>query len=231
MDGISINAGAMAAKFESRMRTVADKMRELGNKATHDQMVSTRQIIINTTPVDTGDLQAAWSPVGAAGDLAYQVTNATLYGPILEYGGYRKAGPRTVQLGGGDLGLGFVAAGGVYSRQAPLGFVRKALVASWQPWNLRLRNALSLAWGGLGAASDVLTMGEASSIFGIDLGPDTGGFVAPVGMGNLRGMLKSLGATTKPTSVQGARKKALHAQRVLQGKRLAASNKGRKKRQ
>ena len=62
MDGISINAGAMAAKFESRMRTVADKLRELGNRATHDQMVSTRQIIVNTTPVDIGTLQLAWSP-------------------------------------------------------------------------------------------------------------------------------------------------------------------------
>ena len=229
MDGISINAGAMAAKFESRMRTVADKLRELGNRATHDQMVSTRQMIVNTTPVDTGDLQAAWSPVEQSGDLTYQVRNDTPYGALLEYGGYRRVGPRTVQLGGGDLGLGFVAGGGVYSKQAPLGFVRKALVASWQPWHLRLRNALSMAWGGLGAQSDILSMGEAASIFGIDLGPEAGGFVAPVGMGNLRSMLKSLGATQKPSSVAGIRAKAKHTQRQVQGRRLAAFQKNRKK--
>lgn len=166
-DMITMNAGAMAAKFESRMRTVGTNLRRLVSKATRDQMASTRQVIVATTPVDSGDLRDAWSPVVQGNDdLSWKITNATHYGPTLEYGGYRSVGPRTIQLGGGDLGAGFVAAGGIYSKQAPLGWVRRGLAGSLDPWTLRLRNALSEAWGGLGTPVDAVPTPSVNVVYG-----------------------------------------------------------------
>ena len=156
MDGISINAGAMAAKFESRMRTIGQKVREGGSKAVQSQAKSLRQVIVNTTPVDTERLKGSWSQATQFGDeLTWQVSTDVPYATILEYGGYRNPGPRTARLGGRDLGAGFIAGPGVYSLQAPLGWVRRALAGTVAPFRLRLREVLRQAWGDLGTAGDV----------------------------------------------------------------------------
>ena len=187
-------------------------------------------MIVAATPVDSGDLKASWSQATQAGDaLTWQVSTDVYYAPILEYGGYRTPGPRTARLGGGDLGAGFMAGAGVYSLQAPLGWVRRALAGTVQPFRVRLREVLRQAWGGLGEQSDILGMAEAESIFGISLGEDAGGFVAPIGMANLRGMLKSLGATQKPSSVAGLAARAKRQQRQEIGRRLGEAQRGRKR--
>ena len=131
MDGIFINATAMAAKFQSRVGVVTGQVDQFTDKAIEAQMRSIRQVIVNTTPVDTGRLKASWGPVTKRGHLAYGCGNPRHYGSTLEYGGYPRVGPRTIRLGGGILGAGFVAGAGIYSQQAPLGFVRKALAGAY----------------------------------------------------------------------------------------------------
>lgn len=181
-DGLSLNLTAVAAKFQSDMGRYAQRVRTDGSKATRDQMTNVRQVLIATSPVDTGFLQAHWGPIEEAStgtQIVFRVENPTEYGPILEYGGYRRVGPKTVALGGGDLGQGFVAAGGIYSQQAPLGWVRRALAGAWPQYRLRLNNVIRQAWPyTLGPGSDTGPLGgDLGALFGIDLagGTDTGG--------------------------------------------------------
>ena len=150
MEGISVRATGMSARFQSKVTAMRSALETDGRKAVEAQVQSIRQLVINTTPVDTGNLKARWGPVSERGTLAYGFGNPTDYGSTLEYGGYTKVGPRTIRMGGGALGAGFVADPGIYSRQAPLGFVRKALAQSVGQFHLRLRNILRTAWGGLG---------------------------------------------------------------------------------
>ncbi len=148
-DGITLNAHALAARFVSDMGRFAQRLQTEGGRVVRDQMTTTRQVIVQTTPVDTGNLQTHWGPVQERSTgqlLVYGVENPVEYGPLLEYGGYRGVGPRTTRLGGGDLGGGFVAGGGIYSTQAPLGFVRKALVGAWPQFQRRLWHMVRQAW-------------------------------------------------------------------------------------
>lgn len=192
-DIITISVTASAARFASRLTRLKNHVETQGAKAVEAQARSVRQVVIATSPVDTGALKASWSPVTARGPLAYGFSNPKDYAATLEYGGYPRVGPRTIRLSGGDLGAGFVAGPGIYSQQAPLGFVRKALAGAVPQLRLRIRNMLSQGWGGLGT-SDVLGMQEASNIFGIDLGGSpSGGFsMTPFTGGNLPGTLASL---------------------------------------
>jgi hypothetical protein len=179
MDGISINATAMSAKFQSRVGRMQSFVETEGAKAVEAQMHSIRQVIINTSPVDTGRLKASWSPVTGRGTLAFGCGTAVPYASTLEYGGYSRVGPRTIHLGGAPLGAGFVAQAGIYSQQAPLGFVRKALAGASRQFRLRMRNVLRQGWGGLGQ-TDILSPEEAESIVGVSLGGG-GGSEAPRG--------------------------------------------------
>ena len=146
-DSISLNFTATAARFQSRMARFIQRIDQAGGKATEDQMRSVHAVIVSTSPVDTGDLRAHWGPVTQRGPLTYGTGNDRLYAPTLEYGGYVRVGPRTVGLGGGVLGAGFVAGPGIYSRQAPLGFVRRALADAAPQYQERLRNVLRQTWG------------------------------------------------------------------------------------
>lgn len=150
-DGISIRATGMSARFTSKCTTVRDLVTTRGAQAVEAQVRSIRQVVINTSPVDTGRLKASWSPVSQRGTLAYGFGTQVHYAPTLEYGGYPRVGPRTIRLGGAPLGAGFVAGAGIYSQQAPLGFVRKALAGSVRQFRLRMRNIVRQAWGGVGA--------------------------------------------------------------------------------
>lgn len=191
------------ARFESRLQGVARRVATDGGKATEIQTRDTREIVVRTSPVDTGFFRDHWGPVTERGSaLSWGFENATPYGPTLEYGGYRRAGPRTVALGGGDLGAGFTAGAGIYSRQAPLGFVRKALAHACPPWHRRLENVVRQAWvardmgGGwpVGPAVPLATGTDLGALFGIDL----------VG-GALRGGLSSRTAQTVRDVLQAVR--------------------------
>ena len=148
-DGISSNLTAVMARYATQLQRFGQRVQTQSGPATRAQMTSVRQVLIATSPVDTGYLQAHWGPVeerSSGTTVLVRIENPTRYGPTLEYGGYRGVGPRTVALGGGDLGLGFQAGAGIYSRQAPLGFTRKALVGAWPQWQRRLTNILRQAW-------------------------------------------------------------------------------------
>jgi hypothetical protein len=146
-DSISLNYTATAARFQSRMNRFIQRLDQDGGKATEDQMRSVHSIIVSTSPVDKGPLRAHWGPVTQRGPLTYGAGNDRSYAATLEYGGYVRVGPKTVGLGGGDLGAGFVAGAGIYSRQAPLGFVRRALADAAPQYGDRLRNVLRQLWG------------------------------------------------------------------------------------
>lgn len=146
-DGLTANFTATSARFESRMRQCAQRVSDQGDKATQAQMRNVHAIIVATSPEDTGDLKRHWGPVSLRGPLTWGTGNDRVYAPTLEYGGYVRIGRKTVGLGGGDLGAGFVAGPGIYSRQAPLGFVRRALADAAPQYLTRLQNVLRQTWG------------------------------------------------------------------------------------
>src|ERR1041385_2566946 len=186
-DLLTLNYTPAAARFLSRMQGYAARVHLQGDKALQTQMQVVRQQIVATSPVDTGRLRGSWSPPRQDGDLGWSVSTDLDYAPPLQYGGYRRVGRsgKTIRLGGGPLGAGFVAGPGVYSRQAPLGFVRRALADASEPLLLRLRNVLREGWGrggtgpGFGATGWVgtgaatrrmeLTAGQLGSLFGVSI--------------------------------------------------------------
>lgn len=191
-DGFSSTFGAMAARFTSKLGQFGGALRQQGSLAVQAQMRSVHAVIVATSPVDTGFLRAHWSPVHQRGDpLIWGTSTDVPYAPTLEYGGYRSVGrripPRTVRLGGGDLGAGFTAGAGIYSTQAPLGWVRRALAQAQPQYLVRLQQMLRQAWsqaGGTGATSLTvapvgtaplpsraltLTPAQLGTLFGIDI--------------------------------------------------------------
>lgn len=154
MDGITMNATATAARFTSRLHAFGRYVESAGADAVEAQARSLHAVIVQTSPVDTGRLRESWAPPHERGSpLIWGTETAVEYAGILEYGGYRGVGPKTVALAGGDLGAGFVAEGGIYSQQAPLGFVRRALAAMLEPFKLRLSGMLQQGWDSAEAGS------------------------------------------------------------------------------
>lgn len=148
-DGLTLNMVATAARFTSRLRSFRLQVEQQGAQAVRDQAISVQRVIVRTSPVDTGRLRASWTPAQERGNpLTWGTSTHLHYAPTLEYGGYRRQGPRTVYVGGGDLGAGFVAGPGIYSTQAPLGFVRKALAQASPQLQQRIRTVLRRTWQG-----------------------------------------------------------------------------------
>ena len=92
--------------------------------------------ILAGTPIDTGDFKSAWTPAARIATLHWSAgSNNSVQAFALEYGSipgsapWPNVGPRTVR-GGGPIGEGFSdAAPNIYSSQAPIGMVRRALAA------------------------------------------------------------------------------------------------------
>jgi hypothetical protein len=169
-DGITIDLTAVLARFASNLQRFAQRVQTESAGATRAQMSYVRQALIATSPVETGYLQAHWGAVeerSGGSTLLARVENPTPYGPILEYGGYRSVGPRTVAVGGGALGLGFQGNAGIYSKQAPLGFVRKALVEAWPQYRQRLQTVLRQAWPYDSIAGSSSSGDDLGALFGI----------------------------------------------------------------
>jgi len=147
-DGMTLHMTPVAARFKAIAAHVSLGVFRDGDAAVHDQMVSVRQRIIQTSPVDTGNLRAHWSPVIERRDLVYGIGNDRVYAPVLEYGGYHRVGPRTIQAGPAMLDDSgeFEAPEGIYSRQAPLGWTRKALIVAKPQYLLRINNVVRRQW-------------------------------------------------------------------------------------
>lgn len=177
-DGIAISMTATAARFESRMQGFARRVMTDGSPAVQAQIQNVRQVLIATSPVATGFFRDHWGPVTQGRTpLTWRVQNPTPYGPTLEYGGYRGVGPRMIALGGGDLGEGFTAGAGIYSRQAPLGFMRRALAQAAPQLRQRIHTVVRQAWaardmgGGWPSSQAVPLPAQANlgALFGIEL--------------------------------------------------------------
>lgn len=148
VDGLQLDMRGLLAHAEARTAHLRLRLEHDGAKAVESQMRSVHARIVTTSPVDMGRLRRSWPPPTSRGTpLAWGTGTHLHYAPTLEYGGYKGVGPRTVQLGGGDLVAGFVAGAGIYSRQAPLGFVRRALAEAAPQTMLRMQTLLRRQWG------------------------------------------------------------------------------------
>lgn len=145
-DGLTLNMAGVVAKWESHLRQFGARVRARGNDVVRTQMQDIRNVIIETSPVDTGALRSHWIPVTPRGDLVWGTGNDREYAPILEYGGYPGVGPRTIAAGPGPIGDEFTAGRGIYSKQAPLGWVRYALVRAKPQYLQRLSVMLKQEW-------------------------------------------------------------------------------------
>lgn len=147
-DTIRLDYATAAQRFGVRMRGYSNRLATRSHQVVRDQMDTVRSAIVATTPVSTGVLRDSWSPVTQGRDaLAWGISTDLIYAPVLEYGGYPGVGPKTVALGGGALGAGFIGDAGIYSTQAPLGWVRRALAHAAPGFLRALEHEITQAWG------------------------------------------------------------------------------------
>ena len=85
---------------------------EIWDIAVQDTAKTVRNLVIGRTPVKTGHLKSSWSDIVRTGRGSFSFGTDVDYATILEEGGYRSVGPRTV-----------ATEGGIYSRQAPGGII------------------------------------------------------------------------------------------------------------
>jgi hypothetical protein len=143
---IVMNFHMAADTFSLRMRNYGRLMESSADDAVRDAMNAAGKLMDATVPVDTRALQMDRSPVTRSGRISWSTGYSLPYAGVLEYGGYLRAGPKTESLGSEDLGEGFMAPSGVYSRQAPHGWVRKALLGAKRPLGENVRKALLANW-------------------------------------------------------------------------------------
>lgn len=114
---------------------------------------STNLDIVFNSPVDTGDFQAAWSKPFRIAPLHWSAgENRSPQAFALEYGSipgqrpWPHVGPKTVR-GGGTIGEGFQdAAPNIYSSQAPIGMVRRALATQAPIFRRQILALVRRAW-------------------------------------------------------------------------------------
>lgn len=126
----------MADFIEFRFRE--DKIKDIIRRVTKKTKSTTETItaefakilferIVSGTPVDKGILKSRWSLV-RTGDTSWRCINNTKYLKILEFGFYNNVGPKTIKISASlRLNFGIRIIGGIFSKQAPHGWIRKAL--------------------------------------------------------------------------------------------------------
>ena len=146
MPDVSIPGATYLQQWESRTTSFLGRLTPTLNTLLEETINEVYRQIVATSPVDTGALKRSWTSPTQRGPLRWATGTDKHYAETLEYGGYSRVGPRTVALGGGDIGEGFVAGAGIYSQQAPLGFVRKALAQATPRLRLRVRTVVPEVW-------------------------------------------------------------------------------------
>lgn len=145
-DGLTAHLSGLVS-LQGRLRGLAQRVMTEGAAVVQQTTQDVWTTTVRTSPVDTGALRRSWTPPAhRGGPLLWGFGTDRHYAPTLEYGGYSKVGPRTIHLGGGHLGAGFVAGAGIYSTQAPLGFVRKALAQVCPAFREAMRVVVRTAW-------------------------------------------------------------------------------------
>jgi hypothetical protein len=97
-------------------------------------------------PVDTGLSRGAWWGPRRVGPAAAQIGNPVRYARVIEYGGYRGVGPKTVRVGGQRLPAGLSINPGIYPRQRPAAPLRRALATNYGHMTRLLRERLRRRW-------------------------------------------------------------------------------------
>lgn len=170
---LTCDYGPSAARWTQSAQSVAAALTAAVTTLGRDTMEAVGHRMDLTVPVDTGALRRNRSAVRQTGPFTWETGYDLPYAPVLEYGGYHGVGPKTVALGGGNLGAEFVAGAGIYSKQAPLGWVRKALAAQAKPLRRRLATAVHAAWGGTGTGMGAAPLGlgrqSLSELFGVEM--------------------------------------------------------------
>ncbi len=172
-DLLTLDYRPSATRFGQHMRSVGQLIEVLGDRATQQSLEDAGRLMDQTVPVDTGRLRRSRTRVHKLRALTWGTEYPLPYATTLEYGGYGRVGPRTMRAGPGELGAGFVAGAGIYSQQAPLGWVRKALAAVNDPWRQRIHAAVRQAWTGQvstgGGSGETPLTGDLGQIFDIEL--------------------------------------------------------------
>lgn len=129
MAGNRIEIRFNTVQFATTLRAYAERVGRSVDDVVRESATRVRAEVVARSPVDTTRLQASWLAPVRAGALAWKIATTVPYAPVLEYGGYPGVGPKTVAVTGSqDLGFGLTPPrSGIYSRQAPHGWVRKAL--------------------------------------------------------------------------------------------------------
>lgn len=168
-DTMRLDYAPAAQRFGGRIRDYSTRLATRSRQVVRDQMEAVRASIVATTPVDTGALRESWSPVTQGRDaLTWRVSTDLPYAPVLEYGGYPGVGPKTVALGGGTIGAGFLGEAGIYSRQAPLGWVRRALAHAAPGFLQAIGRAVTQTWAP-GGDRPSRSPSEMTTIFGVPI--------------------------------------------------------------
>ena len=98
------------------IRRALEKTPELIDLVIDDAATTLRNLVIGRTPVGkTGELKKSWSAVERT-STGFTFGTDKEYADVLEEGGYRGVGPRTIAY-----------AGGIFSRQAPGGIIAPLL--------------------------------------------------------------------------------------------------------
>jgi hypothetical protein len=97
------------------IRRVLLESPEVAELAIEDAATTLRNLVIGRTPVLSGETKDSWSEVERT-STGFTFGTAKEHAPILEEGGYKSVGPRTVAVGGG-----------IFSKQAPGGIMAPIL--------------------------------------------------------------------------------------------------------
>ena len=144
---ITISMQATAARFKASLQQFTKATNDATTTAVQITALNTLGVTRVQTPVDTGALRASWRGPRSRGKYTWSYGTTLPYAPVLEYGLYTRVGPRTTHGGGADLGEGFIIGAGIFSKQAPIGMMRKALAVAKPGLYQRLITAHQRQWG------------------------------------------------------------------------------------
>lgn len=145
---VTLDYGPAAQHFAQHVQATRARLETQGDDAVRLSLEDAGAQMDETVPVDTTRLAMSRSPAHSPQPLTWATGYPLDYALTLEYGGYPSVGRKTIRLGGGPLGAGFVGGAGIYSKQAPLGWVRRALASVQGPFHARILAAVRQAWEG-----------------------------------------------------------------------------------
>ena len=106
---IEHNMGKVSLDLSALLRLYAQKVQADVDEVLQKKAEDLRGYAEEGSPRSNEDhahFQDAWEGPNKLGHAHYEVRNDTDYGPIIEFGGYRSAGPKTAEQGGETLPVG-----------------------------------------------------------------------------------------------------------------------------